>query len=228
MLVKRNKMFLIIGMVTSALIILSGCMGASPTENIYTTLEKVVTLEDTFKQQQQPLIDLEKKENELYNEIISLGMKEYDQIVSLSKEALTVVEERESRTEKESESIASAKVEFEKISSEIEKIKEEDVQEKANSLKDIMEQRYTSYEKLFDSYKIAIANDKKLYELFQNKELEFAQLEEQIVKINESYKIVLNENEQFNDLTEKYNETKLEFYKQAGLEVEESNDHETK
>lgn len=135
------------------LFLLSGCFGPAPEERIYTILEEAVTLENSFKEQQQPLLELEKKEADLYNRIMDLGMKEFEQVVSLSKEALTSVEERESKLQMEYDSIMSSKDKFNEINEEIEKIKDETLLQSAQELKSTMEDRYKSYENLYENYK---------------------------------------------------------------------------
>ena len=57
------------------------------------------------------------------------------------------------------------------------------------------------------------------YEMLKDKELSFEKLEEQINKVNEVYEIVLNNNQEFNDKTDQYNREKMDFYKNAGIEV---------
>jgi ABC-type siderophore export system fused ATPase/permease subunit len=57
-------------LLTIVTFLLSACTGQSAQEKIYDHLEKAVTLEDAFSEQQQPLVDLENKEQKLYNEII--------------------------------------------------------------------------------------------------------------------------------------------------------------
>lgn len=208
--------------------VMTGCLGSSPEEEMYSALEKVVSLEDTFEQQQQPLIELEKEENELYEEIISLGMKEYDKIVSLSKEAISVVEEREKRVEDEKESIDASEKEFDKIAELAKNLKEDGTKEKAVKLQELMEKRYASYDALYASYKDAISLDKELYEMFQNKDLKLEELEAKISEINSSYEKVLAENKKFNEFTEQYNQEKMDFYKEANIEVEQPKQNASK
>ncbi|UHA59445.1 YkyA family protein [Metabacillus litoralis] len=148
MLKKKNYALFIV-----LLFLLSGCFGPAPEERIYTILEEAVTLENSFKEQQQPLLELEKKEADLYNRIMDLGMKEFEQVVSLSKEALTSVEERESKLQMEYDSIMSSKDKFNEINEEIEKIKDETLLQSAQELKSTMEDRYKSYENLYENYK---------------------------------------------------------------------------
>nr|WP_275695457.1 YkyA family protein [Fredinandcohnia sp. SECRCQ15] len=199
---------------------LTGCIGGpTPEEEIYKTLEKVVTLEKTFEEQQEPLIQLEKKERKLYDQIISLGMKEYDKIVSLSDEALNIVNERETKLNNEYESIKSSKEEFENAVKSINDIKDKDLKEEAEELVALMQKRYESYDKLYADYSEAINNDKLLYEMFKKEQLTLEELEGQINKINTIYEKVVSSNDLFNNVTNQYNEAKVNFYKQAGLKV---------
>ncbi|MFS0823775.1 YkyA family protein [Bacillus sp. 1P02SD] len=216
----KNKTFKLSFVLLCMIFLLMGCVnGPSPEEQIYEALEKVVTVEKDFEEQQEPLVELEKREKELYDEILTLGMKEFDQIVTLSKEALGIVSERETRINNEHESIKASKKEFQKVDSFISEIKEESVKEEADDLVSVMNQRYESYEELYSSYTEAIGYDKKLYEMFQNEELTLDELEQQINLINETYEKVVAANEAFNKLTDQYNNTKVSFYKNAGLEV---------
>jgi hypothetical protein len=209
-------------------VVLSGCSGSSPEEEMYSALEKVVSLEDTFEEQQKPLMELEKEENELYEEIISLGMKEYDKIVSLSKEAAAVVEEREKRLEDERQSILDSKEEFKNIAALTKELKEDGAKDKADKLQGLMQNRYDSYDALYASYKEAIVLDKELYQMFQKKDLKLEELEAKITEINSTYEKVLAENKKFNEYTEQYNQAKMDFYKEAEIEVEQPEENASK
>ncbi|WP_175638824.1 YkyA family protein [Metabacillus schmidteae] len=215
-MLKKQSVFILL----ICTVLLTGCFGPSPEENIYQILEDVASQEDTFKQQQKPLLELEKKESELYNKIMDLGMSEFDQVVSLSKEALTVIEDREKKLQKEHESIVASKEKFEEITTEIENITDEPIQEAANQLKTTMEDRYKSYETLFENYETSLSLDKELYTMLQKKDLTIEEFETHLTKINAAYKTVIEQNEEFNKLTEQYNKQKMDFYKKAELNVE--------
>lgn len=204
--------------VTLFIALLSGC-GMSAEEEIFSHLENAVGLEADFEKQQQPLVELEKREQTIYEKIIKLGMSEFEQIQRLSKEAIEVVNERETRIEKEKESIESSKEEFLLTESRVAKLKDEKVKNNAEDLLKVMNLRYDSYDKLYKNYKSAIALDRELYEMFQKEELTLEQLEVQVKKINEMYDNVVKENEKFNELTDTYNKKKKEFYLAADLNV---------
>ncbi|CAM3757510.1 YkyA family protein [Mesobacillus thioparans] len=199
---------------------LAGCLDKqSPEEKMFEELEKVVSIEKTFEDQQDPLVELEKKEKEIYEKIISLGMKEYDEIVKLADEALANADKRAEHIDKEKESIDESQKEFKNIDPIIEEIEDSSLKKQANELKATMNERYEIHEDLYKNYKQGLQYDKELYEMLKDKELSFDKLEEQINKVNEIYETVLKDNQEFNDKTDQYNKEKLAFYKKAGIEV---------
>ncbi|MCH6265726.1 MULTISPECIES: YkyA family protein [Neobacillus] len=210
---KRYALFIF-----ALILILSGCTSEKdPTKEMYDVLEKVVAKEKGFEEQQEPLVSLEKKEKALYDQIIKLGMKEYEQIVKLSDEALDSADKRKELLEKETNSLKESEKEFQKVKKIKDQLKDPEQKKLANELYDIMMQRYRAHDVLYSNYSEALKNDKELYEMFKNKELPLDALEAQVMKVNETYKNVLAANESFNKLTEEYNATKLSFYKQAGI-----------
>ncbi|MBS4212010.1 YkyA family protein [Bacillus sp. FJAT-29953] len=214
-MMKRKRYVLFI---FALILILSGCTNEKdPTKEMYDVLEKVVAKEKGFEEQQEPLVSLEKKEKALYDQIIKLGMKEYEQIVKLSDEALDSADKRKELLEKETNSLKESEKEFQKVKKIKDQLKDPEQKKFANELYDIMMQRYRAHDVLYSNYSEALKNDKELYEMFKNKELPLDALEAQVMKVNETYKNVLAANESFNKLTEEYNATKLSFYKQAGI-----------
>ncbi|WP_394136975.1 YkyA family protein [Cytobacillus oceanisediminis] len=205
---------------TIGAIFLTGCMNQpTPEEKIYEVLENVVAEEKTFEEQQDPLVNLEKKEKELYDKIIALGMKEFDEITKLSDEASSIVDQRKDHMEKEQESIQASKEEFETLLPIIKEIEDKKLQEKSKELYEIMMDRYKIHDVLYKDYTEALEYDKELYAMFKKEDLSLEQLEEQISKINDMYENILDSNKQFNEKTKEYNEAKLAFYKEAGLQI---------
>lgn len=220
----RSKTPILFLFILLSSVFLAGCLNANSTVNdIHALLESVVELEQEFENQQDPLVELEKEEKEIYSKIISLGMKEFDQIVALSNEASAIVAKRQEHMDKEATSIEASKKEFEKIEPLIEKIEDVELKKKANELKSTMLERYETHGTLYENYMNGLTYDKELYEMFQKEDLSIDQLEEQIEKINNSYKLVLESNKEFNELTQQYNEIKFDLYNIAGLEITEEN-----
>ncbi|WP_040204731.1 YkyA family protein [Neobacillus jeddahensis] len=216
----RRVRFLI--SIIALIFILTGCMEKkTPVDKMYDVLEAVVSKEKVFEEQQDPLVNLEKQEKEKYDQIIELGMKEYDQIVKLSDEALTLADKRKGHMEKETKSLNESEKEFQKVADLKGELDDLELTKIADELYDIMNQRYRSHEELYREYSNAIKYDQELYRMFKDKDLPIADLETQINKLNETYKKVFEANEKFNKYTEQYNEKKMSFYKKAGLQTTE-------
>lgn len=207
--------------IIAIIFILTGCMNKqSPVDQMYDVLETVVTKEKVFEKQQEPLAALEKGEKDIYDKILSLGMKEQDQIVKLADEAISSTAKRQEHMDKETESLKESKTEFLKVKDIKSQLEDADVKKLADELYETMMQRYNAHDVLYKNYTEAIKNDKKLYEMFKNKDLGFGDLESQVKTLNESYQKVFAANDNFNKLTEQYNEKKLTFYKKSGLKIE--------
>ncbi len=200
-----------------ALGLLSAC-GEKPAETVYQHLETAVELEAPFEQQQEPLQQAEQKENELFEQIIALGMDEFEQISSLADEALVSVESRLTMVETEKESIEASYQEFSEIESLVGDAEEEWSSTLAE-LSESMEERYHTYQELYSVYTEALNKDRALFEMLKEEELTMEDLQAQIDQVNESYRDVTEKKEQFNQSTDEYNEMKRSFYEAAELNV---------
>lgn len=215
MLYRNVAIFLLI----SVIAMLSACNSESTSEKMYDHLEKAVSLEDAFTKQQDDIVKLEKKEQELYSQIIDLSMDEFDEIKSISQEAIGVIDEREDKIGLEKESIDASKKEFTEVKGLISELEDEKAKDKANKMYDTMKKRYDAYYKLNEAYTQSLKLEKELYTMLQKEDLEQDTLTEHIEKINVSYKKVLEANDNFNTYTESYNKQKKDFYKAAKIEV---------
>ena len=212
---KKPLFMLVIGLI----ILLSACSGESTEEKIHNHLEEAVALEQDFEDVQSEITKLEKQEQELYSQIIDLGMDEFDKIKELSDEAIGVIDERAEKITAEKESIEASQEEFNQTKDLIENLEDGDLKNKALSMYDVMEKRYKAYDTLNGAYSESLKLEKELYAMLKKEDLQQEELTGQINKINESYEQVLNANDQFNEATVEYNALKKEFYEQAGIEV---------
>lgn len=202
-------------------LLLSACFSKStPVEKMYVVLENVVSTENVFKEQQEPLVELEKQEKEIYDKIISLGMEDFDEIIRLSDQAIDIVDKRKDHMHKEQESIAASQKEFNKARPLINEIEEGALKENAQNLYDTMTERYKIHDELYQKYLEGVKLDKELYLMFKNEDLQLEQLDAQITKINGIYAEILKKNEDFNEKTKEYNDAKLSFYKESGLKID--------
>ncbi|MDP4086202.1 MAG: YkyA family protein [Bacillota bacterium] len=216
MLFRTKKIFILF----ASLFILTACgHQKTPTEKMYDVLENVVKAEDGFDQQQDPLVALEKKEKGIYDKIIGLGMKQYDEIVKLSNEAIQSADDRASKMKKETDSIKESKAKFKEVANIKDTLEKPKLKKLANQLYSIMLQRYEAHDILYKKYMIGVDNDKKLYEMFKEKNLSLEDLESQVNTTNKVYQEIYNANDKFNQLTNEYNKSKLQFYKEAGFKI---------
>lgn len=209
-------------------LLLSACSGTSASEQIYDHLEKAVTLEETFEKQQDSIVELEKKEQEIYAQIIDLGMDQFEKIKELSKQAIDTIEKRSEKIELEKESIHASKEEFAKIESTLEELEDKEVKKKAEKMYSVMMDRYATYDELNDAYSNSLELEKELYTMLQKEDLEQKALTNHIKKVNKSYEKVIKANDNFNTYTTEYNELKEDFYEAAGVNVEYENDVQKK
>jgi hypothetical protein len=217
----KKPLFWLVLIVTN-LIILTGCLNPKTTpEKMYEVMEKVVLEESTFEDQQSPLVQAEKEEKQIYDKIISLGMKEYEQIVKLADEALLLVENRKTLMASETTSIEKSEVQFKKLLPYIEKLDEPILKKDAKNLYEVMIKRYRLHEELNQAYSDALKLDTELYEMFKRKDLRMEDLENQINQINFKYEKIIEINKRFNLNTEEYNDLKLDFYQKAGFNIQD-------
>jgi hypothetical protein len=199
------------------LVVAVGCTKTNPAEDVYYHLEKAVSLEAIFEEQQEPLSKAEIEEYELYDQILELS--DLDEIKALASNAEELANSRDLMIELEKESIDGAYEEYTKIKAIIETFKDEDLKKIANQLVTVMDSRYETYLELYNEYKEAITFDLELYELIQKEDLTIDELEAQHDKVNASYEKVNHYKDMFNEYTIQYNELKREFYDFAELDV---------
>ncbi len=217
---KYKKLITLAGILV-VIIGLSGCLNnSSPEEKIYETLEEVAALEEDFQKQQEPLQKLEEEDNELYGKIIQLGMKEIEEIQSLSNDAIEGIEERKELMKKEKAAISEAKDRFKDFNDQIKDLEDESLKTKANELNDTMTNRYDEYDELYKHYSKSLTQENELYTLLKKEDVTKDELQKQIEAINETYNSLMTSNDKFNDLTNEYNEQKITFYKSAKLDVD--------
>lgn len=214
---KKHLSFLFI---LSIAVVLTACSNTTTSEKIYNHLEKAVELEDAFENQQDAIVKLEKKEQELYSKIIDLGMDEFDEIKELSNKALKSIEKRSKKIEMEKESIHASKKEFTKVNDLIEQLDDKKAKETAEKMYAVMMDRYNAYDKLYEAYSKSLKLETKLYKMLQKEDLDQKDLSKHIKKLNKSYEKVIDTNKKFNSHTAEYNELKENFYKQAEIDVE--------
>jgi len=210
---------IILFILITAVLFLAACSGDSVTNTMYEHLEKSVELEEPFIESQQQLISLDSKEQEIYGQLIELSADEMDKVNELADEAITTINDRKEILAEELTIMSEANEEFSNVKELVEKLKEDDQIEKAEKLVDTMEKRYATFKELNEISVSSLDENEKLYQLFKNEELTEEELKEQITAVNEVYDQETELSNNFNQLTEQYNQEKREFYESTDLNI---------
>ncbi|MDP4169502.1 MAG: YkyA family protein [Bacillota bacterium] len=209
--------------IISSILMLTGCFNQqTPAEKMYVVMEKVVTAEKGFEDQQDPLVELEMKEKVQYDQIMALGMKQYEKVVKIADEAIKNSLQRKAYMNVEQKSLKESEMEFKKTGEFIKDIDDDQLRNKAKELYKTMMTRYKTHAVLYREYMTGIAYDQELYRLFEKQNVTLDELQSEINKINSTYKKIYAANNQFNELTLKYNKEKLSFYEIAGIKIDKS------
>lgn len=212
----RKRMMIVMLMFIA---VLNACGDDSTVEHIYEHLEETVVLEEDFHTYKDEITALEKKEQDIYEQIIDLTAEEFEQIKQLATEALETIEQRSNHLDKEQESIQASEKEFEKIKPLIDELTEDDVKNKANEMYDVMMERYRAYDDLYEVYKQSLELEKELYTLLKDEDTIQKEVTNQVADINEKYNEIHEAVDAFSLYTTQYNELKKGFYEVAQLNV---------
>ncbi|NGP44401.1 hypothetical protein G4V62_05320 [Bacillaceae bacterium SIJ1] len=202
------------------LFVLAACsFGTTPAEDMYEHLEESLALEQGFQEQQEPLVELEEKEQQIYEEIITYTTEEMDKISALAEEGLNVIEEREELLLKEKESMEASEEQFKNVQPLVDELETDELKQAAEELIAVIEERYATYQSLHEVYMKALTLEKEMYTMITDEDMTMDAFTEQVNKINTSYEEISGLNSTFNDLTNQYNTLKPAFYELAELDV---------
>jgi len=198
----------VIGAVLSTSILLSGCsIGTSTQEHLTDNLAIVYEEEQGYRDAQERIAELEKKEQSTFNEVMELTQEDKEAVASKVTELKTSLTERLALLEKENESIQGALSSLSSFDKLIEDAKE-DEKKTLVSLKQSMEARYEAYEVVYDEYQKLSTLQTELYDMLPNEKTEQVQLQEQVVSVNNQNELVQSAINAFNETTKEVNETK--------------------
>jgi len=204
---------IVIGTFLSTSLILSACsIGASNDDKVADTLAKVYEEEQGYRDAQQKLAELEKKEQSTFNEAMKLTQEQKDEVL-LKVEALKAsLSERLTLLKEENESINNAQESLSSFEEIVKDEKEEDVKSSLTNLKASLESRYDAHAVVSEEYEKLTDLQITLYDLLADEKTEQTQLQEQVDKVNKQNDVVQSAINAFNEATKKLNETKSSVY----------------
>ncbi|GAB4074779.1 hypothetical protein GCM10028778_22820 [Barrientosiimonas marina] len=88
---------------------------------------------------------------------------------------------------------------------------------KATAVVQLMEKRQNVFESYYHQYLDVLKLNNHLYEQLQSKALKASNLDKQIKKINQNYKTMKEQEQEFNHITKQYNQVKSQYYNKSSL-----------
>ncbi|MBJ8118607.1 YkyA family protein [Bacillus cereus] len=201
--------------------LLSGCLGQKPEEKLYVAFESATKQEKIMFEDTKKLATLETQGQELYTQITIEG-KENNQVVKEKlDQAVTNIHDRKKILEKEKNALDNAQKEVKSVDNYIKKLEDKKLQEQAKEVQDMYRNRTDSFKKMYESYKKSLQLEEELYKMLQAKDEKLKSIHEKVKMLNRFYEQILSNKDRFNTYTNKYNQKKLAFYKQANIKIKE-------
>ncbi|WP_312856098.1 YkyA family protein [Anoxybacteroides tepidamans] len=194
-------------------ILLQACSMTAPEKEMMDAFEQIAKYERNMAKQQAALVRLEREQTTLYNEIMSVGMKQFAKVAQLSKKAQMIIGKRRNQIEAEHQNMKRAKEKLQIVKEHASHLRDQASKQRVFHLIRVMERRYAAYEEVYVHYDMALTLEKELYRLFENENVTLKQLQAQTDKINDVYREMIAANERFNDYTEQYNQEKKRLFK---------------
>jgi len=187
------------------MLVLSGCSSDSTIETqLSSTISKMNNAEQTYKDAQSELTELEKTEQELFKQTMELTQQQYDELKIKVAELEGLLEQRLLHIEGEEKSISKASKSVNEFDSIIEKA-DGTVEKGIEELKEAVSNRYELHSAFVVEYKKLISLQKELYGMLIAEEVEIKSLKDKVGEVNEQNEVVHTAVTSFNDATVKVN-----------------------
>jgi Putative cell-wall binding lipoprotein len=183
------------------LFILAGC-GQQTRVNASAILNDQFVIEQQLDTIMNQLIELETKDQQTYQIILTQGKKDSSQAESSISNALATVEERRAAIEQGKVVHQSAAEKYISMEHKIEKIKNSSDKEYMQNLLDLYRSRNKVFDVLCNQYMTGLTLDKELYEMLSDETLPLKPIKDQIAKRNLIFDEVSQLMNEFNRLSE--------------------------
>lgn len=205
---------IVIGTFLSTTLLLSACsMGASSSEEkLSASLEKVYEEEQGYRDAQQQLAELEKKEQSTFNAAMELTQQQKGDVALKVEELKASLTERLTLLNEENESIGKAQDSLTSFEDLVEDTKDEAVKTSLLDLKTSIDERYEAHGIVSNEYQKLTDLQITLYDMLEDEETQQAQLQEQVILVNKQNDVVQSAINAFNEATKKLNEMKSSVY----------------
>ncbi|WP_336770066.1 YkyA family protein [Bacillus bombysepticus] len=202
-------------------ILLTGCGNDKPEQELYQVFEKSAEQEKSLYKDMKKLKELEQNEQNLYKQVITDGTDNHEAASPKISEALKNVEKRLEIVKNEEKALEKAQEEMNKAQKKIKKIDNADIKKKAASVEEAFKDRRIVFDKWAKGYKEIAIQEKALYSKLDSSESKLKEITEQIKTNNQLYAKLKADSNEFNKRTSNYNESKINFYKEANINIKQ-------
>jgi chromosome segregation ATPase len=195
----------IIGFVLAGALVLSGCSIDSTIEKqLSNAITEMNSAEKEYRDAQAKLTELEKSEQNLFNETMELTKEQRDELAIKVTELEEMLGQRLTHLEVEEKSIGKAKESVDELDAIIEQADEDD-KKGIKILKTAVTNRYELHSAFVAEYKKLITYQKELYGMLVAEETGLVGLKDKVGEVNAQNKLVQLAVTSFNDATAKVN-----------------------
>ncbi|TCZ75594.1 hypothetical protein E0485_17030 [Paenibacillus albiflavus] len=199
-----------------SLAILGGCSDKAK-DNAVTLLNEHMVLEQKFSGYLKQITQLETKDKQTYDNILTEGKKDYLNAKSSISDALQTIEERRSVLAEAQNALLAASENMNSLEKEVNRIKSIEESEQGHKLIDLYKSRDEVFINLYNQYMSGLELDDKLYQMLNDKSSNLKQINNQVAERNRSFTEVTKLMHEFNQKSQEFQDGRISFLKQLGV-----------
>lgn len=199
-----------------SLFLLTGC-GDKSKDKAIAILNDYMTIEQQFDAILKNIVELENKDQQMYQEILNQGKKNSKQAESSIAIALDTVEERKAAIEQSKIVLQSADQEFNSLEQVIKKIKNVSDKKHGQKLLDLFNARNKIFDDLYSQYMTGLNLDKELFQMLGDDKSHLKEINQQIAKRNLAFDEVSKSMTEFNRVSELFQQEIMSFLNTIGI-----------
>jgi len=198
-----------------SLAILGGCSDKAK-DNAVALLNEHMVLEQKFSGYLKQMTQLEAKDQQTYDAILTQGKKDYLNAQSSISDALKTIEERKTVLVEAQKALLTASENMNSLEKEVKRIKSIEKSEQGHKLIDHYKARDEVFTNLYNQYMIGLELDDKLYQMLNDKSSNLKQINNQVAERNRAFTEVTKLMQDFNQKSQEFQDGKISFLKQLG------------
>lgn len=213
----NKKLMCYLLVLTVLLLICTACQSQSKQMNsVIEKINKITEMEQKFEKAGEQIQELEIQELECYEKIFSFRVNEIEKRQATANRAISLLNDRKGRIEKESKLIHDIDIKIEELQTINIETKDDEFRNDVNEFIQTWKKRTSKYDQLNEKYKEAIKIDLSIYNLLSQKKVELKNVKNKTKNTNVVYKDVIKLNDQLNLYSQKLNNQRKAIYEKYG------------